>query len=132
MRVFRFLPACSAVLGVAFASLPAFAQNAALTPHIEARATWDDRFIYFAFVIDDTDLLGTNIKPMSEATADDSIGGLFPARRGPSPLPPTICLMRWLSQRRGLYLSNGRFGDKSLQAAAPFQHQVCRLPCREL
>jgi hypothetical protein len=43
-------------------------------PMVEGRATWDDRFLYFAFVVDDSDILGTNTKPMSHSEQDDSIG----------------------------------------------------------
>jgi hypothetical protein len=64
-------------------SLRVFAQASgdAAQPRIEARGTWDNRFLYFAFVIDNTDIQGVNAKPMSNAALDDSIALYFDASK---------------------------------------------------
>jgi len=43
-------------------------------PMVEGRVTWDERFLYVALVVDDSDILGTNTKPMSHPEQDDSVG----------------------------------------------------------
>ncbi|GAB4460833.1 MAG: hypothetical protein OHK0029_25350 [Armatimonadaceae bacterium] len=53
---------------------------------IRGFATWDERYLYFAFLIDDTDLLGTRSKPMEPVEQDDSIGVYFHVG-GASPTP---------------------------------------------
>ncbi len=40
----------------------------------QGQATWDDRYIYVAMMVDDADVLGTNTLPLSDPTKDDSVG----------------------------------------------------------
>jgi hypothetical protein len=40
-------------------------------------ATWDDRFVYFALQVDDSDVTGTNTRPMSNPEQDDSVALYF-------------------------------------------------------
>ncbi len=44
------------------------------TPQAAGRATWDERYLYLAFQIDDTDIQGTEGAPLSAVEQDDSVG----------------------------------------------------------
>lgn len=79
MRWFRprLLAAALGAFSAALLVPPAFAQQPPATPHVEGRAAWDDRFIYFALVVDDSDILGTHSRPMSEVLQDDSVAVYF-------------------------------------------------------
>lgn len=46
----------------------------AASARVDARAAWDNDFVYFAFTVDDADVLATNTRPMSQPEQDDSIG----------------------------------------------------------
>jgi hypothetical protein len=39
--------------------------------------TWDDDYIYFALQVDDADVIGTNINPLSKPQEDDSVAVYF-------------------------------------------------------
>ncbi|HVK02669.1 MAG TPA: sugar-binding protein [Armatimonadaceae bacterium] len=41
---------------------------------VNGQVTWDTNYLYFAFQVDDADILGTNKLPLSRVEEDDSIG----------------------------------------------------------
>lgn len=51
----------------------AFAQPAPQAGRVTGRAQWDDRFLYLAFQVDDPNLAGTNMQPLSRPFEDDSV-----------------------------------------------------------
>lgn len=62
----------------------------ATAARVEGRASWDDRFVYFAFQVEDEDVLGTNNRPMGDAMKDDSVSVYLHAdTTGMAPATPT-------------------------------------------
>jgi hypothetical protein len=55
----------------------AAAPAATVTGDISGRVTWDDDYIYFALQVDDADVIGTNINPLSKPQEDDSVAVYF-------------------------------------------------------
>jgi hypothetical protein len=73
--------AALSTLGIGIAvPLPAAArqeQAAAAAPPsglAVGQATWDENYLYFVFRVDDTNIVGTNNRPMSNPEQDDSVG----------------------------------------------------------
>ena len=57
---------------------PVVAAPAVAAPgQVVARAAWDDRYLYFAVQVDDTNITGTNTRPLSPVEQDDSVAVYF-------------------------------------------------------
>jgi hypothetical protein len=83
------------------------------------RAVWDERFIYIAIVVSDSDVLGTNVRPMSPVQADDSIGFYFHTQeRTDTPTNRTNAML--ISAAGGFIFLTGNDAQKTLDPRPVF------------
>lgn len=119
----RLIFSSALYIGAVFSALPVFAQQppapATPQPTIDGRAAWDERYVYFAFRIDDTDLLATNTTPMSDVEKDDSIGVYFDVKGRPE-TPSEFTRAMLVSAASGFTFLAGNEAQKTLAPRPTF------------
>lgn len=100
---------------LAASSRPAYAQDAtaAAKSQVVVHATWDARFVYLALQVDDTDVSGTNNRPMSNPEQDDSIAVYFHAGPDKPEAPTAKTNMMAVSAAGGFTFQRGDAAAKS-------------------
>ncbi|MBC7807870.1 MAG: hypothetical protein H7145_17190, partial [Akkermansiaceae bacterium] len=85
---------------------------AVATGAVRGQATWDDRYLYVVFSVDDPDVLGTNTLPLSDPQKDDSVAVYVHAgtARGDAPDANTHAML--VSAAGGFTFLEGDAGTK--------------------
>jgi hypothetical protein len=108
--------ACASLAGVltcALFAIPATAQTPA-AEQVRVHATYDAAYLYFAFQIDDTDVTGTNTRPLSHPEQDDSVGVFFESGSARPGAPDANTHAMIVSAAEGFTLLDGDPATKTL------------------